>query len=219
MNPRQLSNEPVGSVGDTNAAGNAVVRWEFSHWAPKIHICDWLESALLRFWHVGHKMGGTLTPDAMLSRTRLQCYIGGRSTASPVNVVGWLKATQAAPAGLKDVRVQPSQSSRFVGFAGLILLPCLLSQILGLDKCPTRGRHPENARTGETEGGKGLLSIAQALGRSLVHCRLVLPQQWQAGITTRMSRSRRPMHSDAEEINARNMISCSQSPDGRHSCP
>lgn len=30
----------------------------------KVHVRDWSESAVLRFWQVGHKVGGFLPPDA-----------------------------------------------------------------------------------------------------------------------------------------------------------
>lgn len=44
----------------------------------KIHAHDWSESALLRFWHVGHKVGGTLTPDAALAESHAAAVLHRR---------------------------------------------------------------------------------------------------------------------------------------------
>lgn len=41
-----------------------IFTWGTRPSGAKVDVRDWSESALLRFWHVGHKVGGTLTPDA-----------------------------------------------------------------------------------------------------------------------------------------------------------
>lgn len=60
---------------------------------------------MLRFWHVGHRVGGTLTPDANagteVTHAMAVLHQNGRSAAATGDVVGLLNATRAAAAGLE----------------------------------------------------------------------------------------------------------------------
>lgn len=125
MSPRG----PVGTPTQPTMPLQALT-WGARPSGAKVHVCDWSESAMLRFWHVGHRVGGTLTPDAN-ARTEVMhamavLHQNGRSAAATGGVVGLLNATRAAAAGLElqlttrgqNVCVQPSQSSHFVGSLG-----------------------------------------------------------------------------------------------------
>lgn len=83
---------------------------------------------MLRFWHVGHKVGGTLTPDAHaeteVTHAMAVLHQNGRSAAATGNVVGRLNATKSrrrwAGAATQNARAEcmratfPIESLRWV---------------------------------------------------------------------------------------------------------
>lgn len=161
---------------------------------------------MLRFCHVGHKVGGTLTPDAdagtEVTHAMAVLHQNGRSAAATGDVVGPLNATKAAVAGLelqlimreRNACVQPSQSSHFVGSPGSDCTA--VCAVLDTGPSPCVSNIPEFHGQVSPKANKAFgCSLSACL---LVPFRLGLLQQWQANGMSNTSRSRLTMRCDAQ---------------------